>query len=442
MTSLLSCGLALRAPAERRFHISRLVFLSALVAGCGGATIPRATLPSVPTELARCKVAASQSSPLVTEWPGAEKANLEARMREGGVAVAYSGCTMRILPQCRLPGTYTWQRTTPAIDWIEISNSDELYAKLPLGAASLEGELERSGKLAMQTTVSGQMRLSAVDPGQVAAIGGCETATHIVTGVAVGAFSLSSGGKLTAGASVKVKMIEDSGVKTLSEKSLVRQAGDSERCSESTYDYPSADCNSPIQIFLTPLPGRVAAEGPPGTVKVDFYGSDSTWKVVVGKEVICTTPCSKWVDPARPLAMRRRGASFFTRWMNRHRVKVPSLRKHSASGPLQIHGDPGSYWTFFGGLMVTGIGVELFMLGGMYHLMGCDDERDRCSTGKWLMGIGAVVAVPGVWLIMRSWPRAKLRKNQPSSPFGVAAAEPAPERPRLIIGPGFAAGWF
>ena len=59
-------------------------------------------------------------------------------------------------------------------------------------------------------------------------------------------------------------------------------AGDADRCYESTEATPHADCNSPIQMFLTPLPGRAGEEGPPGTVKVSFYAADgdATWEVV------------------------------------------------------------------------------------------------------------------------------------------------------------------
>src|SRR5213595_1995127 len=64
----------------------------------------RSVLPRAPAEQAKCRVAASQSSPLVTEWPASEKANLEVLLRNGTVAVAYSGCSMRLLPECRVPG--------------------------------------------------------------------------------------------------------------------------------------------------------------------------------------------------------------------------------------------------------------------------------------------------------------------------------------------------
>jgi hypothetical protein len=45
---------------------------------------------------------------------------------------------MRLLPECRVAGEYHWQQTTAATDSLEINDADELFAKLPLGAASLE----------------------------------------------------------------------------------------------------------------------------------------------------------------------------------------------------------------------------------------------------------------------------------------------------------------
>ena len=66
-------------------------------------------------------------------------------------------------------GSYRWQRTTPATDTLEIDSEDELYARLPLGAASLEAELKRAGKLSVQTTVAGQLRLEDDSPPTVPA---------------------------------------------------------------------------------------------------------------------------------------------------------------------------------------------------------------------------------------------------------------------------------
>ena len=70
---------------------------------CRGPKAPAAAsaVPELPGDQTRCHLAANQESPLVTEWPASEKANLEARLGEGAVVVAYSGCSLRLLPACR-----------------------------------------------------------------------------------------------------------------------------------------------------------------------------------------------------------------------------------------------------------------------------------------------------------------------------------------------------
>ena len=76
--------------------------------------------------------------------------------------------------------------TTPATDSLEINDADELFAKLPLGAASLEGELKRSGKLSVKTMVVGPAAPGGADAGDVPREGPCAQATHIVTGAFAG----------------------------------------------------------------------------------------------------------------------------------------------------------------------------------------------------------------------------------------------------------------
>src|SRR5688500_15741152 len=170
-----------------------LLSMLAGAAACGGPDggRARAAIPELPGG-GRCRVGAGQSSLLVTEWSATEKSNLEAQLSAGpdggAVAVAFSGCDLRLIPDCRLPGSYVWQRTTPSRDTIEIRDSSELYAKLPLGAVSLSGELERSGTLFIEATVAGHRRLTGATASEVPDTGSCADATHIVNGLALGAF--------------------------------------------------------------------------------------------------------------------------------------------------------------------------------------------------------------------------------------------------------------
>src|SRR5690349_16237731 len=94
-----------------------------LLAACGGgADIPRAKAPSAPDAESRCRAAALSESPLLTEWSSAEKANLQARLRAGGLAVEFTGCSMRPLTACTVRGSYRWQRTTLSSEGLEIHN--------------------------------------------------------------------------------------------------------------------------------------------------------------------------------------------------------------------------------------------------------------------------------------------------------------------------------
>ena len=197
-------------------------------------------------------------NPLVTEWPATEKANLEARLRQGSVIVSYSGCTLRMLPRCRVRGDYAWRRTTTSTDVIEIRNADELFAKMPLGAVSLEGSWQRSGRLAVQTTASGQLQLTGFDPMSIPKGSECEGATHVVGALSVGAFKLRSGGAARAAGRAEVTVIGAARAGSESEEIIVREAGAPARCEQSTESAPHAECASPLQMFLQQLPASVA----------------------------------------------------------------------------------------------------------------------------------------------------------------------------------------
>jgi hypothetical protein len=397
----------------------------------------RSVLPRAPAEQAKCRVAASQSSPLVTEWPASEKANLEVLLRNGTVAVAYSGCSMRLLPECRVRGEYHWQRTTPATDSLEINDSDELFAKLPLGAASLEGELKRSGKLSVQTTVAGQLRLENANVGEIPREGPCAQATHIMSGLSLGAFALKAGGQKDAKASASITL-GDAGMKTERSADLLRSAGDAESCSQGTNESPHVNCASPIQAFLTPLPGRTEEEGPPGTVKVDFVSADanSRWDVYADDVVICTTPCEKYVSAERPVMLRARDEPFMG---SPDRVRVLNLLDHSGEGRLQLqahHTARGELATGITFSAISGMGVLTgITLTGAGYGMG---ESGMGKAGLITLGVSIPAALGSVWLILDSRARAEVVPND-GGPTLLARRS---FRPHLVWGPNFVAGTF
>ncbi len=365
----------------------------------------RAKAPEVPTEQTKCSIAASSENPLVTEWPASEKANLEARLRQGAVAVEYSGCSMRLLPACEIPGQYQWRRTTTATDTLEIRDADELYAKLPLGAVSLEGELARSGRISVQTTVAGQLELRDFRPAPIGAFGPCGKATHVIHSLSVGAFKMRSGGTLKAGGGVDVQGVGASG-QTQSSETLMREAGVASTCAEAQETEPNTKCRSPIQVFLRRL--EKADQGPPGTRKVGFVSGKSSeqWDVMANGKKLCETPCVKWVNPGMPFVFHQEKS-----WYERNvQIEVPDLRDEPTPGPIEVKAVPPSTSELAGGVVLTTFGGIGVLTGIALGSIGCfGDNSSLCVAGAVSLPIGGLMLVPGIMLIAGSGSRADIR---------------------------------
>jgi hypothetical protein len=424
-------------------HSARVAVLlsaaaGALASGCAAPRASHARLLDVPGASARCRVGSGRTNPLVTEWPASEKANLEAMLRRGAVAVEYSGCAMRVLTECRLRGGYAWQRTTPASDVVEIGGEEELYVKLPLGAASLEGELERSGKLSIHTYVSGQLRLEGASAADVPPVPACARATHVVGALAVGAFQLDGSGKASGRADVGLARLGSAGGKVERSAGLIRSAGDADACDRGDDAGPHPNCRSPIQVFLWPIPGRAPEEGPPGTVKVDVVSANaiSRWDVYYDDEVICTTPCTRWLDPAHPIFLRSREERFLR---TADKVRVLDLADYADSGAVQLHAHPTAEGKLATGISFTALGGTAVFAGLALAAIGCGDgtfsSAGMCSGGLTTFGTGALVTASAVWLILDALPRAELRPGGAPSP---GRGYPV----SVSVGPGFVAGRF
>jgi hypothetical protein len=389
--------------AEARIWTWALV-VSPLLAACGGGgELPRARSPQAPDAEARCELAARTESPLVTEWSSAEKANLQARLRAGALAVEFTGCSMRPITSCTVRGSYRWQRTTLASDSIEIHNQDELFAKLPLGALSLEGELARSGRLAVRTTVSGQYVLEGSTAADVPDYGDCAAATHLLVGVSIGSFKLHSGGTLQAGGSIGVGQY-GGGAQTSSSESLLREAGDFDSCKASTNETPEMNCSSPIQAFLAPLP-RFAKERGSGSMRVTFASgtAEKAWELRTNQHFVCRTPCTRWLTPSDRYEMRTEtGPDFQT-------VDVPDLRRFSKERELEVRAHPRNQGKLLGGIITAGLGGGFAFIGGMLALAGGASGRDGLTlAGGITAGIGLAAVGPGVYFLATSGSKAEV----------------------------------
>jgi hypothetical protein len=189
----------------------------------------------------------------VVEWAAADRASLEARLGQGVAVVAREGCELRVLPRCTAGASYDYLEVSPKREAVSIRNATELYASLPVGAARLEGELERSGQLTVDMAIRARFQLHAGAPVQLE--GSCEGATHLVAGATVGAFELRSGATraLSGEAVVPIGGVPvAAGASHESERGLLTVDGDLERCAQ---EGTSAErCRALVQLELGPLP--------------------------------------------------------------------------------------------------------------------------------------------------------------------------------------------
>lgn len=399
-----------------------LVVLASLTACGRGFEPPRARAPRLDDDSLRCQEAARNGSPIVTEWSAAEKASLQARMRTGALAVEFTGCTMRPIPGCALRGSYRWQRTTLATDTIDIQSDDELFAKLPLGAATLSGELAKSGRLAVQTTVGGQFVLEGSKVADVPDYGECAGATHLLTGLSSGAFKLRSGGSLRGGAEVGVGEL-GAGASTRSSEQVLRESGDPESCKASTDDAPQLDCSAPIQAFLEPLP-RFAAEKGQGTARATFSAVDASrpWELRTPQDFVCKLPCTRWIKPGDSFLVRAEGGAL------PETIEVAGLHRHAGASELDVRAYPRDGGLLTSGIVTTALGGVGVFFGGFFALFGAMAERDGLVVaGGVTSAIGAVAVVPGIWMIVESGARTEITE------VGAAAPRRVIEPPRFGI---------
>ena len=189
------------------------------------------TAPTLEGSTGKCKPGNEGSKSLIVEWPMGDRAALESRVRQGLVAVRYRNCEMELITTCTVAGSYAYTGVTPKSETIKITNADELYAKIPIGAVKLEGKLERDGQLNVDMTLVGRHEADRLYFKQADLSGRCEGATHVVVGLSVGAFEFYSGAGADIGIGGGVKQTEvAAGAGSSATKEILNRDGDPSAC--------------------------------------------------------------------------------------------------------------------------------------------------------------------------------------------------------------------
>lgn len=227
-----------------------------LASGCRHAE-PRSSVPQASSVLASgdtCHATPGETQPLLVEWPAADRAQLEAASGQGLVAVRYDGCQMQVLSRCELEGDYDYHPLTHKRDELRIRNREALWAKIPLGAARLEAALSREGQLNVDMMVVGQREANVEYARVVGSGSACSGATHVVSAMTVGAFSLYTGSDVGGAVHASVHGAGGGGQLARSIETL-RNDGDLARCAGATPGdtQPPDQCGALLRVELTPL---------------------------------------------------------------------------------------------------------------------------------------------------------------------------------------------
>ncbi|MBW2459943.1 MAG: hypothetical protein JRI68_35975 [Deltaproteobacteria bacterium] len=236
--------------------------LSALA--CGSSPVVPPDGPAYdPEGQTKCSVAKSQQKPLIVEWPSADRMALETQLKGGLVPVRYTGCEMEVLSHCRASGEYRYIAATRQDDVLRIRNEDELYASIPVYAASFEGALSTSGQLTVSMSMVGrflsdraQFKVGDLD-------GACQGATHVIVGTTVGAFEFYSGADSEVGVGVDAQVVKVGG-RQLASKETINKAGATTACDGATTndEMPPSGCGALIRIEVVPIEGAVPEPAP------------------------------------------------------------------------------------------------------------------------------------------------------------------------------------
>lgn len=250
--------------ASRPASLAALVLILSSGTGCRGANLASALAQTPryePADQARCGVTRSHTRPLIIEWPAHDRSELETMVAEDGrlVAVRYAGCEMELLRGCSAPGSYRYQGVQPKREDYRFERADDLYAKIPLGAANLEAELERHGALSLGMTVVGRYQGASGRPARADLRGECEGATHVIAGLSVGAFRLSSGAGAKIGGGGGWGNV-GAGASSSAERGLVRSDGEPDDCGEAREDGPPDRCHALLRVEVEAIrePAEVA----------------------------------------------------------------------------------------------------------------------------------------------------------------------------------------
>lgn len=210
------------------------------------------SLPNLPPlERTECS---STTKPLLVDWGGLDRAELETRATRGIVVVRYTDCRMEILGNCRTTGAYTYQSVSWKQDVVTITSLKELYSYLPIGAAALQGQLTASGEINVDMVIVGRKEAANTEITERDLSGHCEGATHIISGLTIGHFRIFNGNSVEVDISGRLGQ-HQSGARWTSSQERRTQDGKADACDKHMDDAstPPLGCGGLLRAEVIPI---------------------------------------------------------------------------------------------------------------------------------------------------------------------------------------------
>jgi uncharacterized protein len=237
-----------------------LPFAAALAVACQAGGAARSIRPEEPRAAAALKdgdcLAGQSVSPLMVDFPVAERHELEAAMALGVAVVSYDCQRFRVLSSCDLEGSYGYVGLSRREEVVRLRDADELKINLPLAGAGLVSNLDvdtaRGSTLDVGVVLVGKRRTvrSSVEPSELR--GDCAGATHFVRGASIGAFAVSKGSSAQIRSAVEVFHAAASGASSSSAATQTRD-GDLSACTSASDAAPPNGCMAPVRVELITL---------------------------------------------------------------------------------------------------------------------------------------------------------------------------------------------
>lgn len=206
--------------------------------------------------------AIGHTEPLIVDWLTTRRSDLGLAMKDGVAVVAYDCTTLKLLAQCKLPGSYSYAGVARREHVIQLTNPAEMQANVPFGAPALSTAIEGGGPNAIDVALvpAGKMATTAASVSPQDLSGSCEGATHFVRAAQVGAFAMAPGSRGAARTVDQIFAAVASDA-AANQGGTTTKEGELEACRSAKPDAqaPVERCQAPLRLELVPLQASKAA---------------------------------------------------------------------------------------------------------------------------------------------------------------------------------------